>query len=245
MSPALVLTRPAAQAAEWAERLRQLGVEVRSCPLIDIEPEPAGRAAAWAAWPEVDAAFFSSPAAVAAMGEGPWQRLPVAACVGPGTAAALRSAGVARVLSPPAQAAQFDSEHLWPLLQGEGPWAGRRWLWLRGEGGRDWLMQRLIDEGARVQPIAVYRRLPPALSAQELQAELAAPGLWLFSSSEALTHLAQRCPQGLMGAPPAALATHPRIAETAARLGLQAALVRPEPQAIAQAWREWCDRMTA
>ncbi|MBN8503255.1 MAG: uroporphyrinogen-III synthase [Burkholderiales bacterium] len=245
MTHPLVLTRPAAQAVDWARQLEALGVEVRSCPLIDIEPDPPGCAAAWAAWPETDAAFFSSPAAVAAMGDGPWERLPLAACVGPGTAAALRAAGAHRVLSPPHDAKLFDSEHLWPLLQEAGPWSGRRWLWLRGEGGRDWLMQRLQDVGAVLRPIGVYHRMPPRLSAEELVAALAHPGLWLFSSSEAMAHLAQRCPRQLALHPPAALATHPRIVEAAERLGMKATLVRAEPLAVAQAWRDWCARMTA
>lgn len=237
----LVLTRPAAQAAQWARQLERLGVPTRSCPLISIEPDAAGSAAAWAALPAADAVFFTSPAAVQALGEGPWHQLKLAVCVGPGTAAALRQAGARQVLAPPADAEQFDSEQLWPLLQQARSWAGSRWLWLRGDGGRDWLIARLQEAGAQLELLTVYHRGPPPLSDNALRAEVATPGLWLFSSSEALEHLAQRVPlQGL-----AALATHPRIAALAERAGLLVRTVRPDVEAVAQAWKEHCARMKA
>ena len=49
----LLLTRPRAQADEWARRMAALGVPTVSLPLIDIEPagDPAPIAAAWSALP--------------------------------------------------------------------------------------------------------------------------------------------------------------------------------------------------
>ena len=72
-----------------------------------------------------------------------------------------------------------------------------------------------------VAAVAAYARHLPVWSAAQRQcAEAAqAPGcVWLFSSSEALRHLAELLPQADWSKA-TALATHPRIAETAARLG--------------------------
>lgn len=238
----LILTRPAAQAAGWLAALQAEQVPVQNLPLIDTPSQPEAAARAREQLAAFDWAFFTSPAAVAAvLGPGfAWPDGLSATCVGPGTAAALRAAGVpsAQLLHPPADAAQFDSEQLWPLLQAAGPWSGRRLLWLSGDGGRDWLQQRLREQGAEVQALPVYRRVivqhPPA----ELALQLATPALWLFSSSEALQALHAQQPQADWSALQA-LATHPRIADTAAGFGLRCTVVAPQPLAVAQAWRLW------
>lgn len=234
----LVLTRPAAQAAQWVQQLERLGVPLVLRPLIDIEHDTHAAARARAALTHADAVFFSSPAAVQALGPVTWPAALPAACVGPGTAAALRAHGVARVLSPPATAEAFDSEALWPVLQAVGPWTGRRWLWLRGDGGRDWLMAQLHQAGAVVESVSIYHRRLPAVPAQVLAAELAQPRLWLFSSGESIAHLRQLAPT-VNWARVQALATHPRIAQSAAALGMPVALTRPDPPAVAAAWRQW------
>jgi uroporphyrinogen-III synthase len=148
---------------------------------------------------------------------------------------------VARVLSPPNDAEQFDSETLWPLLQAERPWQGERVLWLRGDGGRDWLIERLRGEGAQVDVQTIYRRSAAPLPEAQLQALLASPALWLFSSSEALGHLAAARPE-LAASPPPALFTHSRIADSARALGWQlgaAKVVPPRPADVARAYHAW------
>lgn len=234
----LVLTRPAAQALGWARQLEAAGVPVRLRPLIDIEPDAQGAAAARQALNGADGVFFSSPAAVQALGALAWPALLPAACVGPGTAAALRAIGVLQVLSPPPQADQFDSEALWPVLEAAGPWQGKRWVWLRGDGGREWLMDRLRQAGAEVRPITVYHRRAPEVDPLTLAVELAQPALWLFSSSEALEHLSRMVPTAAWDRV-SALATHPRIAQRAIALGMSVQEVRPEVAAVVAAWRQW------
>lgn len=234
----LVLTRPASQAEGWAQALEAAGVVLRRRPLIDIEPDATGAAEACQALKDVDAVFFSSPAAAQALGAVRWPPDLIAACVGPGTAAALRSLGVAKVLAPAADVAQYDSEALWPVLEAAGPWGGRRWLWLRGDGGREWLMERLREAGAEVRPITVYHRCPPALSPAVLAEELARPALWLFSSSEAVDHLVRMVPNADWGRVQA-LATHPRIAQRVRALGMTVHEVRPDVDAVLAAWRQW------
>ncbi|NLZ41152.1 MAG: uroporphyrinogen-III synthase, partial [Comamonadaceae bacterium] len=128
---------------------------------------------------------------------------------------------------------------LWALLCARD-WRGRSALVVRGEAGRDWLAETLRAAGAEVAFVAAYRRVAPRWGAAEralYAAALAAPRacVWLFSSSEAVRHLATLAP------PPAwqaarVLATHPRIAEAARAAGFgQVDLVEPRPQAVAQA----------
>lgn len=237
--PDLVLTRPAAQAADWALQLARLGVPTRLRPLIDTAPLPEAQAAARESAQRADWVFFTSTAAVEALfGSGwAWPAQATALCVGPGTAAALRAAGVARVLCPDHDAPQFDSEALWPLLQPRLT-PGARVLWLRGDGGRDWLIEQLRSAGAQVEPLAVYTRRAPQLAEaelRELQQWLQEPLLWLFSSGEAVGHL-----DALTAVPwprLRALATHPRIAERLAELGCRAQVLPPRPEDVALAWK--------
>lgn len=246
----LVLTRPAAQQAAWCEALTALGVPVRGWPLIDIGPAPDPRApsAAWRMLPSARLAFFASPNAVEAfMAARPpgqvWPTACWAACVGPGSADALRAAGVPpqRVLAPDVEAAQFDSEALWPLLmQVVQEWRGQPAMLLRGQGGREWLADRLRAQGAQVHAIAVYQRQCPQPDASALaqlrswMGEAPAP-LWLLSSSEAVTNW--RALVGMPLPPLPVLATHPRIAQAAREAGLNVTEVAPTVAAVAEAWR--------
>lgn len=240
----LVLTRPASQEAAWLEALTALAVPVCSLPLIEVAPVPEALAPARAALQDAQVVFFTSPAAVQALFQGealPWPAHTLAVCVGPGTAAALRAQGVPQVLSPAADALQFDSETLWPLLETNRQWAGQRVLWLRGDGGRDWLIEQLRGQGAALDVQTIYRRSPVKLATDQLTALMAQPALWLFSSSEALGHLASKLSElGL--SPPEGLFTHPRIAERAQALGwpcYEARVVAPRPSDVAQAYHVW------
>ncbi|MEO5882967.1 MAG: uroporphyrinogen-III synthase, partial [Caldimonas sp.] len=179
------------------------------------------------------ARFFAARPAGAA-----WPETLLAAAPGPGTADSLRALGVpaAAIVAPAAEAPQLDSEALWQELR-RHDWKGRSVLVVRGDGGRDWLVERLRDAGAAVDAVAAYRRLAPRLSAEErrrLDAALAAPAqhAWLFSSSEAVSHL-----EALNGAPIAAgsraLATHPRIAARARQAGFaEILMVQPDLDAV-------------
>lgn len=245
----LVLTRPRPQCADWLERLAVLGVDAIALPLIAIEPGADKGAArrAWERLPGAALAMFVSPNAVERFfaaqpaGQG-WPAGVLAATVGPGSAQALLAAGVPAELlrQPPAQAESFDSEHLWPLLASQD-WEGRRALMLRGEGGRDWLAERLRERGAGVESFHIYRRSCPRLDAAEraLLAEVRqkpAAHVWLFSSSEAIQNLHEL---GIRPSPEAlAIATHPRIAETARAQGWpHVVLARPDASAVAAAYR--------
>ncbi|MDO9073805.1 MAG: uroporphyrinogen-III synthase [Rubrivivax sp.] len=243
----LIVTRPAAQAADWVQALQALGQDAVALPLLDIAPvaDPAPLHAAWRGLASAHFVMFVSANAVAHFfAQAPagldWPAGLRAGCTGPGTSAALRAAGVpaGSIVEPPA-GASFDSESLWALLAHED-WAGRRVLVVRGEEGRDWFADTLRAGGAAVDFVAAYRRCAPALDATAhalLAHALAAPAahLWLFSSSEGVAHLRTLAP-GADWSRSRALASHPRIAQTARELGFaQVTLTAPAPAAVAAA----------
>jgi uroporphyrinogen III methyltransferase/synthase len=165
--------------------------------------------------------------------------LPVAV-VGPASVAALGRHGVAapdhRVISPPVGAdeepARFDSEALFAALEaafGPNGFDGKRVLIVRGDGGREWLADRLREAGAEVEAVAAYRRVVPEPSIaawEQVHALLAgAPHAWLVTSSEGVRNLEALAHEHLTAGEIVQLkhaplvAPHPRIAETARGLG--------------------------
>ena len=183
----------------------------------------------------------------------PWPDGVIAGGTGPGTRRALRQAGVPESLlcTPPEPDGPFDSEALWLALRGRADWpsgaAPKSALIVRGEGGRDWLADTLRQHGATVHFVEAYRRTMPVLDAAGqalLQQAVAQPAghVWLFSSSEAVACLGTLAPQ--VSPHPAwgvarALATHPRIADAARRLGFGTVqTVAPLPDAVFCALRD-------
>ncbi|MEP7282261.1 MAG: uroporphyrinogen-III synthase [Rubrivivax sp.] len=247
----LIVTRPAAQAQEWVAQLRALDIDAVALPLIRIEPvaDDAPLRAAWSGLSAFALVFFVSSNAVAHFfaarpAAASWPQGLRAAAPGPGTAHALRQAGVpaGAVVEPAADATSLDSEAVWERLQHDD-WRGRRVLLVRGEHGRDWLATQLGDAGAQVDPLAAYARRPPRLDdhARELlDGALAAPAqqVWLFSSSEAVRRLHTLAPS--LGPGAFALATHERIAAACRGLGFgtvrQCAPTAAEVAAVARSF---------
>lgn len=257
----LLVTRPREQALEWVSQLQSRGVLAAALPLLGIHPAP-DMAAVQQARQRLEAhafraAMFVSPNAVDAFFKGTgsndafsWPAATLAAAPGPGTAAALQAHGVPPhlIVQPPSTAAQFDSESLWPELA-RHHWQNADVLVVRGEGGREWLIQRWQEAGARVQAVAAYRRGAPQPTGEEqtlLRTALAHPQrhTWLLSSSEALDHLpplaealsahthfahwAQQSPM---------LATHPRILQRAHALGFALAQAcRPDINSVVDSY---------
>lgn len=239
----VLVTRPAAQAGEWVRQLRAAGLQAEALPLIDIAPagDGAALAAAWQSLASVALVVFVSPNAATCFFEGKparaaWPSSTLAASPGPGTTRVLRALGVPEIVEPAADAPQFDSETLWQQL-GLRDWQGRRVLVVRGASGRDWLAERLRERGADLSFVAAYGRTAPTLGAEQralLDDALREPArhLWLFSSSEAIGHLLALAP-GADWSRSLALATHPRIADTARRAGLGRVLeARPSPDDV-------------
>lgn len=265
MPPMVLVTRPEPQASLWAAQLRNAGLSAQALPLMATQAaaDPGAvrdlwhqlRAQAPGRTPSWRALMFVSPAAVhwffrqrpADAPQAPWPVATWLACPGLGTAQALRDAlreawpealgdAAPTVLHPPADAPQFDSEHLWPVLQ-PLDWSRQRVAIVSGGDadqaqGRRWLTERWQAAGAEVHTVLTYQRGPSVWSpAQSALAEQAwaqpQDHLWLVSSSDALQLLHTHHLPALLAAPapePATplhriLTTHPRIAERAASWG--------------------------
>lgn len=248
----VIVTRPADEAAVWVGALCERGWPARALPLINIgpprDPDTVVRLQrARSDWPDCHALMFVSAAAVQHFfgGDSPVAHAPAGNrtrfwAPGPGTARALAQAlaplGVdaSRIDAPPADAAQFDSEHLWPVVKDQ-VLDGMRLRVVRGasnpgdgaaqegaEGsGREWLMTQCRERGARVEACVAYGRSAPAWTPQQRTEALAATGpdsLWLFSSSEAVGHLCGLLPSADWSQA-FALCTHRRIAQAALAIG--------------------------
>lgn len=224
----VIVTRPAQEAGRWVDALRRAGFDAVALPLIGIDALEDDRALVQArqCTDEFAALMFVSAAAVTHFFV-PSMALPAGQrfwSTGPGTARALRQAGVpeSAIDMPHEAAGRFDSESLWACVRDQVH-AGTRVLIVRGGDaagratGRDWLARTIESAGGVVQAVVAYRRLAPVLD--HAQRRLAADGasgrdLWLFSSSEAVTHLVDAMP-GQAWSAGRALATHERIADAA------------------------------
>ncbi|WP_321792287.1 fused uroporphyrinogen-III synthase HemD/membrane protein HemX [Caballeronia sp. J97] len=246
----VVVTRPDGQSADLLARLAHAGFETLEFPLIDIASvadDAPLRAALDELFlpPEAAARYalvvFVSPNAIdhafSRLGA-PWPAdLPVAV-VGPGSVAALARQGVHpsshRVISPSTEEAdpRFDSEALYTAIEahfGTNGLEGKRVLIVRGDGGREWLAERLSEAGAQVEKAAAYRRVLPEPSMQKWERihELLAgkPHAWLLTSSEGVRNLAELAHEHLTADEIVLLkrtplvCPHPRIAEAARGAG--------------------------
>lgn len=261
----VLVTRPEPQAGIWAADLESHGIEAHALPLIAIDgpPDPDAVAQTWQDMSGLRLLMFVSPAAAEwffrLRPEGAtWPAHTLAAAPGPGTAHSLRQLGSAaglqagQVLSPDAASAQFDSEALWPVLA-DIDWQGQHVVILSGGDqqeakGRTWLSDQWRAHGASVNPVLTYQRGPgewsPAQRTVAAEA-LAQPDrhIWLFSSSQAIDHLAEHHLPAHGLTPPdwprvRAIATHPKIAERCRQLGLtHITSTRPTLQAVVEALR--------
>ncbi|WP_322014417.1 fused uroporphyrinogen-III synthase HemD/membrane protein HemX [Paraburkholderia sp. J12] len=244
----VVITRPSGQSSPLDMQLAAHGIATFDFPLIAIEPvrDDAPLRAALSALESYALVVFVSPNAVdrAFAAYAPissiWPHALPVAVVGPASVAALARHGVAspahRVISPAGAAdeepARFDSESLYAALEtqlGENAFAGKRVLIVRGDGGREWLADRLREAGAEVEAVAAYRRVVPEPSIAawaRVHALLSgAPHAWLVTSSEGVRNLDELAREHLTAGEIAELhhaplvAPHPRIAETARGVG--------------------------
>lgn len=276
--PTVVVTRPAGQSRQLTEALQAAGLDVLSFPLLAIGPaaDDGPLRAALARLPDFALVVFVSPNAIAyaldalALAQGGaalWPEPVPVAVVGPASVAALAERGIAaprhRVISPagadgtladidPAET-RFDSEALWAQLDVPAL-AGREVLIVRGNGGRDWLGDKLREAGATVLAVEAYRRTMPAPGSMQWQAVRdglkpgAAPQLWLLTSSEAVRNLDRLVRDNLSPQEDATLrevqciAPHARIAEQAAALGFtRVLLAAPGDEGLLAACLRWAE----
>lgn len=267
LTPRILITRPQPQAREWVLALREHHLDAHALPLIGIDA-PVNPNAVQEAWRSLDQQrllMFVSPAAVdwffrLRPADARWPSSTLAAAPGPGTANRLIQSGAPSglsanlIVSPAAEAKQFDSESLWPLLA-PMTWQGQSVLIISGGDqnetrGRIWLADQLRAQGAKVSPLLTYQRGPGRWEAQHQDlacAALARPEqhIWIFSSSEGIHHLVTTHLPNLPACPDAdwskarALCTHPRISMRARALGITHPLeAHPDLHAIIAGLRQ-------
>lgn len=160
---AIMVTRPAHQAAKIAALIGEAGGEAVLFPAMEIKPlEETAILAALGGLHEFSLLIFASANAVRiAM---PWilkhgglHRNAKVAAIGPATAAELIKCGLPNIITPHEG---FDSEALLGELAAIGL-RGIKVLIVRGCGGRELLGRALRSRGADVEYLECYRRAVP------------------------------------------------------------------------------------
>ena len=231
----IVVTRPARQSAGLAQQIAALGGTPLIFPSIVILP-PRDRGAleeAHRRLAEYAYAIFVSANAVefGVVDRASWPPGLIAFAPGPGTATALREAGVPDVRLP---ATTMDSDGLLALPE-FADIAGKPIVIFRGGGGRDLLPDALLARGARVAQVDCYQRARPTSSPAGLIEA------WrdhrvdavTITSSEGLTNLWDLLDaegRRYLRATPV-FVPHARIGEHARTLGLATVVVTPPADA--------------
>ena len=174
MRPPILVTRPVAQAAELATALRRGGFAVTAVPTVAIDAAGAARAldAMLDALDGADWLVLTSPNGAAALrarlaetGASLPRALRIAA-VGPGTAATLRSAGLAVDHIP-------DTYRTVAIADGLGDVRARRVVLARADAATPDLRDALTARGAIVEEVVAYRTIEgPASSREALRTAL-------------------------------------------------------------------------
>lgn len=176
----VLVTRPAHQADPLAQLIEAEGGEAIRFPVVEIlEPEDSTALLRTIdRLDEFDLAIFISPNAVnKALNLILARRtLPprlALACVGRGSAKALRHFGFEDVLVP---SGSFDSEGLL-ALPALAEMRGKNVVIFRGDGGREVLGHTLAERGAQVEYAECYRRAKPTADATLLMRRWARGGI--------------------------------------------------------------------
>lgn len=233
MTPTVLVTRPAAQAGELVELLRDRGLGSITVPTVSIDGSSAAsgldrmlsglEGAAWIVLTSLNGAEALA-ARIAATGRDIPRDTRVAA-VGPATAGALHAAGI-RVDHVPSAYLTVE------IARGLGDVRGRRIVLARADAATPDLRVALLANGAIVEEVVAYRTLEgPSSSRDQLRAALHrdVDGVTFTSSStvRGLLRLASAVDRGRARALPA-FCIGPVTAGTARRSGFHVAAVAAE-----------------
>lgn len=244
----VIVTRPARQAAAFAQKLAALGATPIAWPAIVILPpdDPAPLARAHASLASCDLAFFVSANAAefGAPAVGSWPARVQAFAPGPGTAEALAGVGVPGVRIPEHR---YDSEGLLALPE-LADVRGKRVVVFRGNGGRELLVDTLARRGATVESVACYRRAAPSGDAGALIEAIDArrAHALTLTSAEGVDNLMRAAGEkgrGRLARIPA-FAPHARIVEHARSAGLDARLTAGGDAGLIAGLLEWAPART-
>ena len=265
--PAIIVTRPTGQARRLTELIEVAtkavypSVRMVSLPLLTIIPKNdlALLTQLRTALQHATLIIFVSPNAIeCAMravdeAHSSWEQLVnpgvKIGVVGQSSQEALIRHGLAREsILVPAQD-ESDSEGLWKILRTNiTDWSKESVLIIKGEGGRETLIELLRSVGARLEILSIYSRIPLDLASPMWQscAELdPRHTLWTLTSSEAVRHLGERCREinqipRLAIENSSALCSHANIANAAQQIGFKnISVCEPRDESISQSAAAW------
>lgn len=224
----ILVTRPAHQAREFAERIRAAGGYPFLFPVLEIQDtlnlhpllDLIGRL------DDFDLAIFVSPNAVnkavsLICAKRTFPASLKTAAVGQGTVNALGRFGLTGVIAP---TTRFDSEALLGMSELKQV-KGKHIVIFRGDSGRELLGDTLVSRGAVVEYAECYRRVKPDLDIAPLLRAWASGKMdaITITSSEGLRNLYEMAGDSgrawLEKTP--LFVSHERIAETARKLGFR------------------------
>lgn len=265
--PAIIVTRPIGQARRLTELIEVVtqavypSVRTISLPLLTIIPKNdlALLTQLRTALQRATLIIFVSPNAIeCAMravddANSSWEQLVnpgvKIGVVGHSSQEALIRHGLAKesILVPAHD--ESDSDGLWKVLQTNiTDWSKQSVLMIKGEGGRETLIEQLRSVGAGLEILSIYSRAPLDLVSPLWQscAELdPRHTLWTLTSSEAVRHLGERCKEvnripKLAIESSSALCSHANIANAAKQIGFKnISVCEPRDESISQSAATW------
>lgn len=218
--PTMLIVRPSARAAEDVETCLNAGWRAEVLSPIEIEADAAGLARLPEQYARADAVFWVSPTAIETavpylnLSDG----IKIHIAVGQGSRRALERYLGRTVIAPHDG---NDSEAVLRLPVWNSLPEGARVLFVRGHGGRDFLMNALQEKGFRTEVAEVYFRRHNPLNFQNFQAKNITAAY--ITSTELVQSLFAQVPPQFSRFFKSLLyfTHHPRIAEALKREGVR------------------------
>ena len=220
MMPTMLIIRPSARAAEDVETCLNAGWRAEVLSPVEIEADAAGLELLSEQYARADAVFWVSPTAIETavpyldLSDG----IKIHIAVGQGSRRALERYLGRTVIAPHDG---NDSEAVLLLPVWDGLREGGRVLFVRGHGGRDFLMRRLREKGLQTELAEIYFRRHNPLNFQNFQAENITAAY--ITSTELVQSLFAQVPPQFSRFFKSLLyfTHHPRIAEALKREGVR------------------------
>lgn len=219
--PIMLIVRPSARAAEDVETCLNAGWRAEVLSPVEIEADAAGLELLSEQYTRADAVFWISPTAIETavpylnLSDG----IKIHIAVGQGSRRTLERYLGRTVIAPHDG---NDSEAVLRLPVWDGLREGGRVLFVRGHGGRDFLMRRLREKGLQTELAEVYFRRHNPLNFQNFQAENITAAY--ITSTELVQSLFAQVPPQFSRFFKSLLyfTHHPRIADALKREGVRA-----------------------
>lgn len=218
--PTMLIVRPSVRAEEDIETCLNAGWRAEVLSPVEIEADAAGLELLSEQYARADAVFWVSPTAIETgvpylnLSDG----IKIHIAVGQGSRRALERYLGRTVIAPHDG---NDSEAVLRLPVWDGLREGGRVLFVRGHGGRDFLMRRLREKGLQTELAEVYFRRHNPLNFQNFQSENITAAY--ITSTELVQSLFAQVPPQFSRFFKSLLyfTHHPRIAEALKREGVR------------------------